>query len=234
MRLYGRSESTIGREGSRARGQVRLASTAAGNRSRSRRGPASRSRGTACRSRAGARCRPWRLTALRRFASSASSTSRSSRRSFTLRRTLSPVAHQRQRPAGRGLRRDVQHDGAVGGARHARVRDAHHVLDARRQQLLGDRQEARLRHGGGAARAGVLQDEEIVGRDVELRGRRCGRPGRRARRTPPRAPVFSNSAGVAAERLMMAPSGASEPNSATSPPCGSSGRAADLMTRRST
>ena len=36
-------------------------------------------------------------------------------------------------------------------------------------------------------------------------------------------PVFSNSAGVAAERLRMAPSGASEPNRATRPPCGSSG-----------
>ena len=47
-------------------------------------------------------------------------------------------------------------------------------------------------------------------------------------------PVFSNSDLVAAERLMMAPSGASDPNSATSPPSASKGSLAARMTRRST
>jgi hypothetical protein len=47
------------------------------------------------------------------------------------------VLHQRQRAAGGGLGRGVQHHGAVGGAAHARVADAHHVGDALRSTLGG-------------------------------------------------------------------------------------------------
>ena len=38
--------------------------------------------------------------------------------------------HQRQRSAGGGLGRHVQHHGAIRGAAHARIRDAHDVGDA--------------------------------------------------------------------------------------------------------
>ena len=77
------------------------------------------------------------------------------------------VAHEPERPAVRRLRRDVEHDGAVGGAAHARVGQAQHVLDARRRELLRDRQVAGLRHAAGL-RAGVLQHERVVRPDVEV------------------------------------------------------------------
>src|SRR6266550_1416721 len=47
-------------------------------------------------------------------------------------------------------------------------------------------------------------------------------------------PSFSNSLGSAAERLKIAPFGANEPNSATSPPCACSGSASERITSRST
>ena len=78
------------------------------------------------------------------------------------------VAHQAERAAAGGVRRDVQHDGAEGGAAHARVGHAHHVLDALGGELLRDRQIAGLRHGGRRMRAGVLQHQNVVGGDVEL------------------------------------------------------------------
>src|SRR6185437_16845661 len=65
------------------------------------------------------------------------------------------VAYQRERTAGGRFRRHVQHDGAERGAAHARVRDAHHVLDAFGAELLRDRQGASLRHTGCADRAGI-------------------------------------------------------------------------------
>ena len=71
-------------------------------------------------------------------------------------------------PPTRRLGRDVQHDRAEGGARHARVRDADHVLDAGLRQLLRDRQIAGFRHAR-RVRSGVLQHEHIARRDVERR-----------------------------------------------------------------
>ena len=62
----------------------------------------------------------------------------------------------------------MQDDGAVSRARHAGVGNAHHVFDAGRQQLLGDRQEARLRHAGFRAWTGVCQNEKIVGRHIQI------------------------------------------------------------------
>src|SRR5262245_45392200 len=54
------------------------------------------------------------------------------------------VAHEAQRSAGRGVRRDMEHDGAEGGAAHACVGDADHVLDAALRELLRNRQIAGL------------------------------------------------------------------------------------------
>src|SRR5213083_234842 len=47
-------------------------------------------------------------------------------------------------------------------------------------------------------------------------------------------PSFSNSLGSAAERFRIAPFGASDPNSATSPPCFDNGSENGLITARST
>ena len=53
----------------------------------------------------------------------------------------------------------MQHDGAVRGAAHARVRDAQHVGHALAQQLRRDRQLAPLGHARAALRAAVLEHE---------------------------------------------------------------------------
>jgi hypothetical protein len=73
------------------------------------------------------------------------------------------VLHQRERAAERGLGRDVQDDRAERGAAHARVGDAHHVLDALLRELLRDRKVAGLGHSRCPPWAGVGQHEDVVG-----------------------------------------------------------------------
>ena len=121
------------------------------NRNRSLPPPAARARRTGADSRARAACGA-RHCALRR-ASSAASTSRSSRRSRTESRMRSPVAHERERSADRRFGRYVQHDRAVRGAAHARVGDAHHVLYAGARELRRDRQVAGFGHAVAALRS---------------------------------------------------------------------------------
>ena len=78
------------------------------------------------------------------------------------------VAHEAERAADRRFRRDVQHDRAEGGAAHARVGNADHVLDAGLRELLRDRQIAGLRHAGRALGPGIAQDQDVVRRHVEI------------------------------------------------------------------
>ena len=144
-------------------------------------------------------------------------TSRSSRRSATLRRIRSPLRTRPSGPPTAASGRDVQHDRAERGAAHARIRDPDHVLDAGARELAGDRQVARLRHAGAARRAGVLQHQHVVRRDVEVRIVDPRREILEALNTTAR-PSCSNSRASAAERFRIAPPGASQPNSATSPP----------------
>ncbi len=77
------------------------------------------------------------------------------------------VAHRRQRAARGGLRRDVQHHGAVGRAAHARIGDPHHVLDALPQQLRRQAHVADLGHAGVALGSAVLHHQHRVGVDLE-------------------------------------------------------------------
>src|ERR1035437_6905530 len=77
------------------------------------------------------------------------------------------VSNCGERTADRSFRRDVQHDGAVCGAAHARVADSQHVANAAREQLLGDPEIAGFGHPG-ADGARVLQHEDVVGLDVEI------------------------------------------------------------------
>src|SRR5690606_38765498 len=73
-----------------------------------------------------------------------------------------------QRPAYGRFRRHVQDDGAESGAAHAAVRNPDDVLDPFYRQLPGDGNIARLGHAGSALGADILQDQEIVGIDVEI------------------------------------------------------------------
>src|SRR6266850_7750284 len=60
--------------------------------------------------------------------------------------------HQRERTADEGLRRDVQHAGAVARTAHASVGNTHHVAYALLQEFLRDRQHAPFGHPGTAER----------------------------------------------------------------------------------
>ena len=73
-----------------------------------------------------------------------------------------------ERAADGGFGRDVEDDGAEGGAAHAGVGDAHHVFDALAGELHGDGQIAGFGHAGCALGAGVAEDEDVVGGDVEV------------------------------------------------------------------
>ena len=72
-----------------------------------------------------------------------------------------------ERAAARRVGGHMQDDRAIGGAAHARVGDAHHVLDSGPRQFARDRQVAGLGHARGAERPGVLQYQEIVRRHIE-------------------------------------------------------------------
>ena len=102
-----------------------------------------------------------------RCASSASGTSRCSVRASTSSSDRVAGAHQAERAARRGLRRDVQHDRPERGAAHPGVADADHVAHAVLQQLARQRHVPHLRQPRIAARAAAAQDEHVVGGDVE-------------------------------------------------------------------
>src|SRR6185503_5376138 len=79
------------------------------------------------------------------------------------------VLDQRQRAAGGGFGRGVQHDRPVRGARHPRVRYANHVGDTlfqqfRRQREIADFGESRVAFG-----PAVLQHQDVGFVHVELR-----------------------------------------------------------------
>ena len=116
----------------------------------------------------GLRWRPACAAAARRF-NSASSTRRSMRRSLTERRMRSPLRTRPSGPPEAESGRHMQHDGAERGAAHARVGDADHVLDAALRELLRDRQVAGLGHAFGRVRAGILQHQHVLRRNVERR-----------------------------------------------------------------
>ncbi len=79
------------------------------------------------------------------------------------------VAHQSERTADKGFRRDMQDAGAVARAAHARVGDANHVADALGQHLFRDRQLTPFRHARRSDRPGVLKHQDRILVDVEIR-----------------------------------------------------------------
>ena len=79
------------------------------------------------------------------------------------------LLHQRQRTAGGRLRRDVQDDGAIGGAAHARVRDPHHVGDPFLQDLGRQAQISDFGHARISLGAAVLEHHDRAFVDVQRR-----------------------------------------------------------------
>jgi hypothetical protein len=69
--------------------------------------------------------------------------------------------------ANRRLRGDMQDNGAVRRSAHPGVRDSNHVSDAGSQQFGGNRQVAPLGHAWRPLRAGILQDHDGLGPDIE-------------------------------------------------------------------
>ena len=80
----------------------------------------------------------------------------------------SPVWTTASGPPAAASGRRVQHDGAVGGAAHARVRDAQHVGHALAQELGRNRQLAPLGHAGPALGAAVLEHQHGGGVDRQV------------------------------------------------------------------
>jgi hypothetical protein len=76
--------------------------------------------------------------------------------------------HEGKRTADKALRRHMQNAGAVAGAAHARVGNAHHVAHPGFHELLRNRQHAPFRHARAAFRSGVFEHQHMVGRHVEI------------------------------------------------------------------
>ena len=70
-----------------------------------------------------------------------------------------------------GLRRGVQHDGAVGGAAHPAVADTHHVAHALREQFRRQWHVRDFRHPGVALGPAAAQHDALRVRDAPARAR---------------------------------------------------------------
>ena len=126
------------------------------------------------------------------------------------------VLDERERAADARLRRDVQHAGAVARAAHPRVRDAHHVANARARAASSGSaavptRASRARRSGRRASAPAPSSRRRADS-----GRRCARPGRCSRQTRRRGRVCRCRRGSAAGGLITAPSGARLPRSTAS------------------
>ena len=79
------------------------------------------------------------------------------------------VLHESQRSADGGFRRDVKDASAVRGARHAGIGDAENVADSLLEEIVGNGEHSGFGNPGGADRAGVLHDKNMVLGDSERR-----------------------------------------------------------------
>ena len=188
-----------------------------GSRGRRRCRPAGRCRRRASPSRG--RCREPGHRGRRRGAGGEflGGTSTSMRRAATSRMIDVAGADQAERPAGRGLGRDVQDDRAVRGAAHPAVADAHHVADALLEQLLRQRQVRHLGHARVALAARSRAGPAPSRRRRPAPGRRCGRGSPRCESNTTARPRCCSRCGEAAAGLMIAPSGARLPRSTAMP-----------------
>src|SRR5260221_11829411 len=73
-----------------------------------------------------------------------------------------------ERPTDETFRRHVKDAGAVTGAAHAGIRNAQHVAHTLFHELFRNRQHAPFRHARAAFGPPILEDENVVRRDVEI------------------------------------------------------------------
>ena len=124
----------------------------------------------------------------------------------------------------------MQHAGAVAGAAHARVGDAHHVAHALLRaassgSAAGPTPACPARPAARRSGARAPSRRRRRGRD-----RRCAPPCRRSSRTRRRGPVCCSRRGSAAGGLMTAPSGARLPRSTARPSAATSGLSSGRIT----
>ena len=82
---------------------------------------------------------------------------------------LIPIMHQRQRPAHRRLRRDMQNTGPIRSPAHPCIRQPQQITNTRRQQLLRNRQLPPLRHPRRPHRPDPPQHQNRIGVNRQLR-----------------------------------------------------------------
>ena len=124
---------------------------------------------------------------------------------------MSPSRTSASGPPTIALRGDVQNAGAIGGAAHARIGDAHHVANAALQDLLRDGKQAPLRHAGSAQRPGILKDENGILVDIKIVAVDARFHIVEVVEDHRRAGVLPEARGRRRPILMTAPSGASDP-----------------------
>src|SRR5664279_655725 len=78
------------------------------------------------------------------------------------------VTDQGERPAYEGLRCDVEDRRSVARPAHTRVTYPDHVAHAKLNQFVRHREHSPFGHPGATPRAGILEDEYRLDRDIEL------------------------------------------------------------------
>ena len=82
---------------------------------------------------------------------------------------LIAIFYQTQRAADRRLGGDMQHASAISRATHAAIRNADHIAHTFLQQFFRDRKHAPFRHAGRANRPGILQHQNRVLINFQIR-----------------------------------------------------------------
>src|ERR1700738_5294033 len=76
--------------------------------------------------------------------------------------------HQSKRPSDEAFRSHVKNASAVARAAHPSIRNADHIANTPPAELLGDRQHAPFGHARPPLRACVLEDQDVIGSNVEI------------------------------------------------------------------
>src|SRR5262245_46471179 len=77
---------------------------------------------------------------------------------------------QRQRASDCSFRSDMQHDSAIVGSRHSRIRYPHHIPHTTVEELAGNRNRTHLRHARKTAWATMSENQHVLGIDLQRGG----------------------------------------------------------------
>ena len=141
--------------------------------------------------------------------------------------------HQPERPAGGGLRRDMQHHRAVRRAAHPAVADAHHVPHARGAAAWAAAAGSRPRASPGTPSARSRAAPAPSPRRRPVPGRRSGACMSSMLSKTTARPRCRSSSGDAAAGLITAPDGARFPRSTAIPALSCSGASRPRITSES-